>query len=117
MIASPPIPIQRNDSVFRPALLLMCGRTLAFAATFFIPVVLARIFDPAQFGTYKQLFLVYSTINLIAQVGMASSLYYFVPRAAHEAGRFVANSLVFLGTAGLVCFGVPYWRRQSSRSG
>ena len=45
-------------SVFKPALLLMSGRTLAFAATFFIPMVLARIFDPAQFGTYKQLFLV-----------------------------------------------------------
>ena len=106
MIAALPIPAQRNDSVFRPALLLMSGRTLAFAATFFIPVVLARIFDPAQFGTYKQLFLVFTTANLIAQVGMASSLYYFVPRAAHDAGRYVANSQLFLGAAGLAGFGV-----------
>ena len=98
-----------NDSVFRPALLLMSGRTLAFAATFFIPVVLARIFDPTQFGTYKQLFLVFTTVNLVAQLGMASSLYYFVPRATHEAGRFVANSLLFLGTAGLACFGGLVW--------
>ena len=106
MTAAAPIPTQRNDSVFRPALLIMSGRTLAFAATFFIPVVLVRIFDPTQFGTYKQLFLVFSTVNLIAQVGMASSLYYFVPRAAHDAGRFVANSQLFLGTAGLAGFGV-----------
>jgi len=105
MTPTVPILIPKNDSVFRPALLLMSGRTLAFAATFFIPVVLARIFDPAQFGTYKQLFLVFSTANIIAQVGMASSLYYFVPRAAHEAGQFVANSLLFLGMTGLVCFG------------
>ncbi len=96
----------KTESVFRPALLLMSGRTLAFAATFFIPVVLTRIFDPAQFGTYKQLFLIQSTAYFIAQLGMASSLYYFLPSAAHEAGRYVANSMLFLGTAGLAGLGV-----------
>ena len=106
MTAVAPSLAPKDDSVFRPALLLMSGRTLAFAATFFIPVVLTRIFDPTQFGTYKQLFLIFSTANLIAHLGMASSLYYFVPRAAHEAGRFVANSSLFLGTAGLACFGL-----------
>ena len=95
-----------SESVFKPALLLMSGRTLAFAATFFIPVVLARIFDPAEFGTYKQLFLVHSTIYYIAQLGMAASLYYFLPRAPHEAGRYVANSMWFLGMAGLAAFGL-----------
>jgi len=63
MVANP-----ESESVFKPALLLMSGRTLAFAATFFIPVVLARIFDPAEFGTYKQLFLVHSTIYYIVQL-------------------------------------------------
>jgi len=61
MTAAVIIPASKSESVFRPALLLMSGRTLAFVATFFIPVVLTRIFDPAQFGTYKQLFLVFST--------------------------------------------------------
>ena len=61
-------------SVFKPAMLIMSGRMLAFAATFFIPVVLVRIFDPSQFGTYKQLFLIHSSIFFIAQLGMASSL-------------------------------------------
>jgi O-antigen/teichoic acid export membrane protein len=84
----------------------MSGRTLAFVATFFIPVVLTRIFDPAQFGTYKQLFLVFSTAYFVAQLGMASSLYYFVPAATQEAGRYVANSMLLLGTAGLVCLGI-----------
>ncbi len=92
-----------NESVFKPALLLMCGRTLALAATFFIPIALARIFNPAQFGTYKQLFLVFSTVYLIAQLGMATSLYYFIPQAPRAAGRYAANSLIFLGIAGFIC--------------
>jgi O-antigen/teichoic acid export membrane protein len=89
-----------SPSILRPALLLLSGRTLAFVATFFIPVVLARIFDPAEFGTYKQLFLIQSTVYLIAQFGMATSLYYFLPKDPAEAGRYVANSVVFLGLAG-----------------
>ncbi|MCX6624264.1 MAG: oligosaccharide flippase family protein, partial [Acidobacteria bacterium] len=99
------IPFRKTESVFRPALLLMSGRTLAFAATFFIPVALARVFDPAQFGTYKQLFLIWGSVHSIAQLGMASSLYYFLPRAPRAAGSYVANSMLFLATAGLCCLG------------
>ncbi|HWF08959.1 MAG TPA: oligosaccharide flippase family protein [Bryobacteraceae bacterium] len=95
----------KKESVLGPALLLMCGRTLAFAATFFIPVILVRIFDPTQFGTYKQLFLVFTSVYLIAQVGMATSLYYFLPQAPQHAGRYAANSLLFLGSTGAVCLG------------
>lgn len=95
--ASPP-----TESVFKPALLLMGGRTLAFAATFFIPLVLARVFTPAQFGTYKQLFLIWGTAYSIAQLGMASSLYYFLPRAPRLSGPYVANALVFLACTGLI---------------
>ncbi len=108
MTASVALPTPKSESVFRPALLVMSGRMLAFAVTFFIPVVLARIFDPAEFGTYKQLFLIHSTVFFIAQLGMASSLYYYLPAASHEAGRYVANSTLFLGLAGLACFGVVY---------
>src|ERR1700728_1238170 len=105
MTAAPQVELPRTESVFRPVFSLMCGRTLAFAATFFIPVVLARVFIPAEFATYKQLFLIYSTVYLITQAGMASSLYYFVPRAPAAAGRYAANSLFFLAAAGVAGFG------------
>jgi O-antigen/teichoic acid export membrane protein len=105
MTAAQPASTPKTESVFTGVVPLMCGRTLAFIATFFMPVVLARVFDPARFATYKQLFLIYSTVYLIAQGGMASSLYYFLPRAPRDGGRYVANSLLFLGAAGLAGFG------------
>ncbi len=98
-------PGPKSESVFKPALLLMSGRTLAFAATFFIPLVLARVFDQAQFGTYKQLFLIWITVFSIGQLGMASSLYYFLPRAPRLGGAYVANSLLFLLATGFLCLG------------
>ena len=55
----------------RPVFLLTAGRALAFAVTFATPLVLVRIFDQAEFGIYKQLFVVYATFAAIAQLGMA----------------------------------------------
>jgi hypothetical protein len=64
-----------KDGTSRPALLLVAGRSAGFAASFAIPIVLARTFDPGAFGTYKQLFLVYTTLYGLAQIGAAESLY------------------------------------------
>jgi O-antigen/teichoic acid export membrane protein len=105
------------DSAFKPTLLLISGRAIGFVAAFFIPVVLVRIFDQAEFGTYKQLFLVYSTLFAIMQFGMAESLFYFLPLAPKKAGRYVLNSMLFLAAAGVACFGlllmsgsqIPQW--------
>lgn len=90
-------------STLKPTLLLMCGRSAAFAVTFLIPVVLVRTFDQAAFGTYKQLFLIYGTLFSIAQFGMAESLYYFLPSNPKASGRFGANSTVLLAILGVVC--------------
>ena len=92
-----------RGSVFGPASLLVCGRTAALAATFLVPVIFARIFTPAQFGTYKQLFLIHATIVALAELGMAESLYYFVPSEPARAGRYAANSILALTAAGTVC--------------
>src|SRR5206468_1850854 len=51
-------PSRLLDSVSRPALILVGGRAVGFVAVFAIPVVLVRVFTTAEFGTYKQLFLV-----------------------------------------------------------
>src|SRR5688572_6744190 len=96
----------RNDSTFKPALLLTSGRVVAFLATFFIPVVLVRVFDPVDFGTYKQLFLIYTTIFYAAQFGMAESLYYFMPLNPAQSSRYVVNSIIALAVAGVVCMGL-----------
>jgi O-antigen/teichoic acid export membrane protein len=93
----------QRDRVSRPAMLLVAGRAVGFASAFAIPVVLARVFDPAEFGTYKQLFLVFATLYGVAQFGMAESLYYFVPRRAGDAGRHICNAVVTLALAGLLC--------------
>ncbi len=95
-----------TESIFRPAFVLMSGRVLGFVAAFAIPVVLARVLDRSEFGTYKQLFLVYSTLYSIAQLGMAESLFYFLPAAPGVGGRYALNAMLVLGIAGAICSAV-----------
>jgi O-antigen/teichoic acid export membrane protein len=95
-----------RDAISKPAFLLVVGRTIGFAASFVIPVLLVRTFNQTEFGTYKQLFLIYGTLYGLAQLGMAESLYYFVPRKPQESGPYVANTLITLAMAGLACMAV-----------
>lgn len=94
------------SATLRPALMLTTGRILGGLAAALVPLVLVRLLDPAEFGTYKQVFLIYATLFGIAQIGMAESLYYFLPHESRHAGRFVANSLLVLLGAGVVCLGL-----------
>jgi O-antigen/teichoic acid export membrane protein len=87
----------------RPALSLVIGRSLGFVAAFAIPIVLSRTLDQAEFGTYKQLLLIYATLFGVAQLGMAESLYYFVPKESRGAGHHIANAVATLAVAGVAC--------------
>src|SRR5688572_32915952 len=101
------------DPASRPAALLVTGRAIGLATTFAIGIVFARIFDPADFGTYKQFFLVYATLYGLVQLGMAESLYYFVPRKSADTGRYVCNAMVTLGLAGLGSMTLLYAGRET----
>jgi len=94
---------QSPAAIFKPVLVLISGRSIGFLAAFAIPIVLARAFNQEDFGTYKQLFLVYGTLFGIMQLGMAESLYYFLPSRQREAGHYIVNALGVLGLCGGLC--------------
>ena len=98
--------MSKSDSTFKPAMLLTGGRIVGFLATFFIPVVLVRVFDKVDFGTYRQLFLIFTTIFYAAQFGMAESLYYFMPKSPALSNRYIVNAIVALSCAGVLCLGL-----------
>ena len=106
---------QPLEALFRPALVLMSGRFLGFVAAFAIPIVLARIFDQTEFGSYKQIFLIFGTMFGIAQVGMAESLYYFLPSETRRSGGFAFNTLAVLGIFGVISLGALWlWRQEAA---
>jgi len=81
-------------------MLLIGGRSVAVAITFIVPLVLARILAPSVFGTYRQLLLIFTTIYGIAQLGMAESLFYFLPSDPKRGGAYAGNAMLALAAAG-----------------
>jgi hypothetical protein len=79
----------------------MLARLAAAGITFSIPLVLARTMALAEYGTYKQLFLIAQTLALVLPFGMAQSLYFFIPRAESRRPWF-GQTLGFLLAAGLL---------------
>src|SRR5436309_11889098 len=98
--------MRATDLSVKPTAVLVGGRLAGSAATIALPIVLARVFGPHEFGTYKQLFLIYTTLLVIAPMAMAESLYYFIPRAPRTAGSHVANSLLVLTLTGMAALGL-----------
>lgn len=88
---------------------LVAGRVASVVITFALPLVLARLLDPAAFGTYKELFLVAQTVLLAGQFGLTQSLYYFVPREHEGRGAYVVQVFACLGVLGLAA-ALVLWR-------
>jgi O-antigen/teichoic acid export membrane protein len=93
----------RKDHITGPAFLLVVGRTAGLIATFAIGPLLVRLLTLEELGTYRAFFLLYAACFGLAQLGMAESLYYFVPRRPGEAGRYAANAALTLSASGLAC--------------
>ena len=81
---------------FWPAFLLVAGRTAGLIATFAIGPLLTRLLTLEELGSYRTFFLLCATFFGLAQLGMAESLYYFVPRTPNQAGRYGANAALTL---------------------
>lgn len=92
----------KSKSVHSQALILIIGRIASFTLTFFIPIFLARGLSPAEYGTFKQIFLIFTTLYLILQGGMVQSLYYFIPRDPDRKSSWIFQAVLFSTAAGVL---------------
>ncbi|WP_373049166.1 lipopolysaccharide biosynthesis protein [Vulgatibacter sp.] len=91
-----------ETSVLAKARPLVMARAFSAGVTFFIPLVLARLLEVPDYGTFKQFFLLANTLYLALTLGMPQSLYYFLPRAEGGQQRsYLGQTLIWLGVAGL----------------
>ncbi len=86
----------------REAAPLVAGRAASAIAGILVPVVLARLLSPAQYGSFKQAFLIATTGAGFVQLGIYQSLYYFLPREPGGARAYLVQANAYLTAAGLV---------------
>ncbi len=69
-----------------------------------IGFLLARLLTQAEFGTYRQLFMIYTLLSSIFMLGLPQSVYYFIPKSDEETRRkFLRQTLDIFTILGLVC--------------
>jgi len=84
----------------RRAAWLTTANSIAFGLSFIAPLLLVRTLSQTEFGVYKQVFqILMSTISLL-NLQVASTAYYFMPRAPEKKLQVMINVLAFYGAIG-----------------
>ena len=79
---------------------LTTANTIAFGLSFIAPLLLVRTLSQTEFGVYKQVFqILMSTISAL-NLQVASTAYYFMPRAPEKKLQVMINVLAFYSAAG-----------------
>lgn len=91
----------RDDaSLTKSAAWLTVAKTLAFGCSFALPVLLVRQLSLAEFGLYKQVFLVTNTAVAVLPLGFAMTAFYFFPREPARQGQVILNIVLFHALVG-----------------
>lgn len=79
-----------------------------------IGIALARLLSPQDLGTYRQLFLVYSTLAGILLLGLPQSMQYFLPKThdLKERIRLITRTLNVVSLLGVICAAIIYLARH-----
>ncbi|MGA2736863.1 MAG: oligosaccharide flippase family protein [Bryobacteraceae bacterium] len=103
-------PVAANTSLTVHVSWLMFAKTIAFVFNLALPMLLVRRLDQAQFGVYKQLFLIIGTSVTVLPLGFAMSAYYFLPRERDRQRETVLNILIYNMVVGcLACGAFLVW--------
>lgn len=63
--------------------MLTTAEFIRFGFKSLVGILLARILIPAELGSYRQLFLIYSTFSTLLLLGIPQSVLYFLPKLRH----------------------------------
>jgi O-antigen/teichoic acid export membrane protein/transposase-like protein len=94
--------VPTEKSFIERAAWLTGANLLAFALSFLTPLVIVRVFDRGEFGTYKQLFQILTTFMTALYLQVPMSAYYFMPREPNKRLQVAMNIILFYLVVGLL---------------
>src|SRR5208282_6822853 len=74
---------------------LTFAKTVGFAFSMALPLLLVRRMDREQYGLYKQAFLVVTTAMTVLPLGVPMSAFYFLPRETMRRREIIVNIVLF----------------------
>src|SRR5205823_3890676 len=97
-------PSSQHSSLTVRTIWLITAKTVAFAFTVAIPLLLVRRMPQHEFGLYKQIFLVINSAVNMLPLGFGMTAFYFLPRDDEHRRQTVFNIVLFT-TSVAILFG------------
>ena len=72
------------------------GSFFSFLVGIVSPMILSRVFSKADYGTYKQVMYVYSTLLVVFTLGLPKAYSYFLPKYGKEYSKDIINKITYL---------------------
>lgn len=102
----------RNSLTFQSGVLIF-ARSIEKIVTLLLYIVLSRYLTKEDYGTYRQLLLLFSTFSTIFMLGLPASINYFVPQFDDEKQKAILSQTMFM----LFCMGILiaiiFWQGSS----
>jgi O-antigen/teichoic acid export membrane protein len=89
---------------------LTLAKTLGFAFSIALPLLLVRRMDREQYGLYKQTFLLVTTAMTVLPLGLPMSAFYFLSREKARGRETVLNIVLFHAAVGAIACGAVVLR-------
>ncbi|MCB5265457.1 MAG: oligosaccharide flippase family protein [Candidatus Cloacimonetes bacterium] len=102
-----------SDLSKQAGLLSLADFTRFFIKTL-IGIGLARLLSPADLGSYRQLFLIYSTLSGILMLGFPQSMLYFLPKAgsSQEIKALINRTMNVMSILALLSAAIIFFSRH-----
>jgi len=83
----------KRSSLTEQAIALLTGRIAPFAFMFLLPMILVRLFSKHQFGLYREFFIIFFALYMLAQFGLSYALPSLIPRNREHTKEIIANTI------------------------
>ncbi|MEE4311340.1 MAG: oligosaccharide flippase family protein [candidate division KSB1 bacterium] len=90
-------------SISDKAGMITIGRFLRALGKLMLAIIIVRLLSKFEYGTYRQIILLYSLFSVVLLLGIPTSLYYFIPKYDGDKVRlFIVQSEAVLFLLGLI---------------
>lgn len=83
----------KNSNNFIQAFWLSISNASSIFVSLISVAILSRYFDKIEYGTYKQIIFIYSTLLTVFQAGLPNVFSYFLPKYSHEEGKYIVEKI------------------------
>src|SRR5262249_4096506 len=97
-------PLAARNGIARRAALISGANVVAFAISFFVPLVIVRVLSIRDFGLYKQAFQILSSAGLMLNLQVSASAVFFMAREPQKKQQVAANVFIFYFFVGALVF-------------